>query len=178
MESPYTYSTLDANVREIRLLKLEHGSLDDPIVGLVVHASLDAKPLYFALSYVWGPTTLGRRITLGGHVFPVTDNLFTALQFLRRLHEKNDVLFWVDAICINQESIPERESQVALMGSIYSHARITVCWLGRPTGQGMLSREAEIFSLDEMIGEELATYPRYVLLLTCDRPSICAVAIL
>jgi hypothetical protein len=36
----------------------------------------------------------------------------------------------VDAICINQEDIPERNHQITLMRDIYESARQTVVWLG------------------------------------------------
>ncbi|KAK4109286.1 hypothetical protein N656DRAFT_716317, partial [Canariomyces notabilis] len=37
---------------------------------------------------------------------------------------------WVDAICINQEDLDERQHQVQLMDWIYSTANYTVVWLG------------------------------------------------
>lgn len=38
---------------------------------------------------------------------------------------------WVDAVCINQEDMEERASQVRLMDKIYSKAAHTLVWLGR-----------------------------------------------
>ncbi|KAK0738840.1 heterokaryon incompatibility protein-domain-containing protein [Schizothecium vesticola] len=37
---------------------------------------------------------------------------------------------WIDQICINQADIPERNSQVQLMGRIYRQARSVHAWLG------------------------------------------------
>ena len=37
---------------------------------------------------------------------------------------------WIDALCINQDSIPERNAQVALMRDIYTQASRVVIWLG------------------------------------------------
>lgn len=37
---------------------------------------------------------------------------------------------WIDSICINQNDIPERNAQVALMARIYSSAQSVVIWLG------------------------------------------------
>ncbi|KAK0641505.1 hypothetical protein B0T16DRAFT_215402 [Cercophora newfieldiana] len=39
-------------------------------------------------------------------------------------------LFWIDAICINQQDIDERSSQVQIMGQIYKAAQHVVGWLG------------------------------------------------
>jgi hypothetical protein len=41
--------------------------------------------------------------------------------------------WWIDAICINQASLPERSSQVAMMRSIYSTAFQTLIYLGPST---------------------------------------------
>ncbi|ROW04628.1 hypothetical protein VPNG_07397 [Cytospora leucostoma] len=41
--------------------------------------------------------------------------------------------FWIDSICINQNDIDERESQVKLMGQIYRQAAKTVVWLAEAT---------------------------------------------
>ncbi|POS70143.1 hypothetical protein DHEL01_v211464 [Diaporthe helianthi] len=37
---------------------------------------------------------------------------------------------WIDAICIDQESLEEREEQVAIMSRIYENASRVVVWLG------------------------------------------------
>lgn len=37
---------------------------------------------------------------------------------------------WVDAICINQADVVERNSQVKLMGDLYSNATRVIIWLG------------------------------------------------
>jgi hypothetical protein len=38
--------------------------------------------------------------------------------------------FWIDAICINQDSTPEKNIQVSLMTTIYRQGRSLVVWLG------------------------------------------------
>ena len=38
--------------------------------------------------------------------------------------------FWVDALCIDQNNIPERNAQVSRMKDIYERARTVVVWLG------------------------------------------------
>ncbi|EHK97015.1 putative Heterokaryon incompatibility protein 6, OR allele [Glarea lozoyensis 74030] len=38
--------------------------------------------------------------------------------------------FWIDAICINQDDIPERNSQVQRMGDLYTNASFVMVWLG------------------------------------------------
>ena len=52
MES-YSYRPLDNTRNEIRLFALASG-LNPHVTIMVVHVSLDEKPQYEALSYVWG----------------------------------------------------------------------------------------------------------------------------
>jgi hypothetical protein len=58
----------------------------------------------------------------------ITKNLHDALLRLRLPTQPR--LVWTDAICINQEDIEERGSQVKLMGDIYRFADSVVIWLG------------------------------------------------
>jgi hypothetical protein len=37
---------------------------------------------------------------------------------------------WVDALCINQINVQERNNQVAIMGKIFHHATKVLVWLG------------------------------------------------
>ncbi|KAG5807705.1 hypothetical protein H9Q74_007679 [Fusarium xylarioides] len=46
------------------------------------------------------------------------------------------VPLWIDAICINQDDIAERNSQVAMMSQIYGSARCVVAWLGEEDAIG------------------------------------------
>jgi hypothetical protein len=41
-----------------------------------------------------------------------------------------DLLWWVDAICINQKDVHERDNQVSQMGTIYRDANCVHVWLG------------------------------------------------
>jgi hypothetical protein len=37
---------------------------------------------------------------------------------------------WIDAICIDQKNLPERSSQVQMMGTLYEQAKSVIAWLG------------------------------------------------
>lgn len=39
-------------------------------------------------------------------------------------------MFWIDALCIDQENLAERNHQVTQMGKIYASAYRVVSWLG------------------------------------------------
>ncbi|KAB8265020.1 heterokaryon incompatibility protein-domain-containing protein [Aspergillus pseudonomiae] len=132
------YRPLDPSRPEIRLLRLhprQTASPDESLQLTMFTTSLHDQK-YFALSYVWGEDTPNNPITINGHSAPVTKNLFEFLLHYRDLTEANstwelaDMLFWVDAICINQEDIPEKNSQVLQMSSIYRSADAVLSWLG------------------------------------------------
>ncbi|KAE9377499.1 HET-domain-containing protein, partial [Stipitochalara longipes BDJ] len=115
--APYLYQPLDSTVRGIRVLLLEAGPKYADIRCQLRHERLDSNPNYEALSYVWGNTNNRRAISLHGHTHRVTASLECALRHLR--HPVEARLLWVDALCINQEDIHEREQQVKHMGAIY-----------------------------------------------------------
>lgn len=70
------------------------------------------------------------RLTLDDEVIPISHNLALALYYLRST--TNPLVIWVDAICINQQDLAERNSQVALMSFIYKRAVGVIVWLGMP----------------------------------------------
>jgi hypothetical protein len=67
-----------------------------------------------------------RTIYLNGIQFRVTANLFCALPDIQ--HAKQELSVWVDAICINQYDVKERNQQVRLMGSIYAEGKAKWPW--------------------------------------------------
>ncbi|KAK4501894.1 hypothetical protein PRZ48_007703 [Zasmidium cellare] len=85
-----------------------------------------------------GETTLLMTNTSNKQLFNVTVTLYEALKSLRkaapRIREQNPMLdwqpIWVDAMCINQGNVEERNSQVSMMGKIYSNAWVVWIWLG------------------------------------------------
>ncbi|KAF2877763.1 heterokaryon incompatibility, partial [Massariosphaeria phaeospora] len=92
---------------------------------------------YFALSYAWGDAKDRKPIAINGHERMVTVNLEAFLHewrngaVLEDRPEMYDTSFWIDAICINQEDMSERASQVNLMSKIYPSAKAAMCWLGQ-----------------------------------------------
>lgn len=84
-----------------------------------------------ALSYAWGDKLDSRNIRVGDDAsVTVRDNLWWFL-YLQSLTISEPVLFWIDAICINQSNVHERNHQVGLMKRIYANATNVFIWLGR-----------------------------------------------
>jgi hypothetical protein len=117
---------------EFRLLLIYGCRDDEPIRGQLGIFDFTDCPSYLALSYVWGKRSQDRSIEIKGlGSVPVTDNLYAAL---RRLQpgERNCMPFWIDSICIDQESESEKNSQISKMRDIYSRAGRVAIWLGEP----------------------------------------------
>lgn len=83
---------------------------------------------HVALSYVWGTDELSHKIESDGRSFFVRSNLSSFLQQASRQHTEK--MLWIDAICINQTNIAERNHQVRQMLKIYQQARFVLIWLG------------------------------------------------
>jgi hypothetical protein len=92
---------------------------------------LDISLDYRAVSYVCVPSSVTRNILIDDKRSVVRANLWDFLAEARR--EKYTGSLWMDAICINQEDIEERSSQVANMGLVNSKATCVWAWLGLGT---------------------------------------------
>jgi hypothetical protein len=139
------YNNLDIKRHEIRLLELFPGSSEETVTATLSTVSLDASPppRYEALSYVWGDPTIRREIQISSPGFAMSFTIGVSLEealIRMRFPDRNRTL-WVDAICINQEDIEERESQVSIMGRIYSESAQVLVWLGleEPSDEAALS---------------------------------------
>ncbi|KUJ19514.1 HET-domain-containing protein [Mollisia scopiformis] len=196
----FQYTPLPPGHKEIRLIRLQPGLPGTDIQIELFHAELSTEPVYEALSYVWGcpdrtrvihvskaaPTRQpvhklakvlnrfkSKKITAnhqGTASLGIAENLFVALQHLR-LPSKARVL-WKDAICINQNDMDERSSEVLEMGSIYKNAHEVIVWLGPSSndsnlalqtlsriGEGIICHEVER-TIEYRIGSWPATLSR------------------
>lgn len=122
------YQQLPLAPDTIRLLDLDRATdITAPLTGTLRVARLKGCPTFTALSYVWGH---GRTTSIhcNGSAFAITPNCKEALISLRSIEE--NLCIWVDAICINQEDDAEKDSQIRMMGEIYTFAQVTWIWLG------------------------------------------------
>jgi len=135
--STFSYSAPDPTKSKlIRLLSILPGGTDAPLVCRLDEYASDSESdiydsvCYEALSYTWGNDSENpqEQITLNGCSFAVTANLYAALQVLRK--EDQERVIWVDAICINQNDIEDKEQQVRHMHTIYEKASRVLAWLG------------------------------------------------
>lgn len=144
--SSYKHKAL-SGTNAIRILELLPGPRGTPIHVRLISASLDDNPVYEALSYEWGlpsrgtyqpkdvpnlvqiTVTVKRFIFCDGESILITENLEAILQRLRYPDGQTRFL-WIDGICINQDDVQERTSQVSLMTRIYGQASKALVWIG------------------------------------------------
>lgn len=112
--------------------------------------SLQTFPKYDALSYTWGRDPRMERIyvTSNGQesaeqsqapilTLDIRFNLANVMRYLR--HADQTRMLWIDAICINQVDMAERDLQVKRMGQIYSRSAAVIIWLGSSSSSSSLA---------------------------------------
>ena len=134
----YTYNALPERTSMIRLVELLPGGTIDQIHCRLHHVDLDylsTSPFdssqhipYQALSYTWDSQIFYQFIWCDDRVLPITQNLYDALKRIRQ--PSSSAILWVDAICINQTDIVERNHQLGLMRQIFNRAAQVIAWLG------------------------------------------------
>jgi hypothetical protein len=129
------YQRLKSTESEIRLLILNPGECDAEIECSFQVASLDVSCEFEALSYVWGDMSNLQPIIVDDTKFEVTVNLAAALRRVRHIQQPR--ILWVDAICINQNDPEEKNTQIPLMGRIYTTASTVLVWLGEADHESM-----------------------------------------
>ncbi|CZR57788.1 related to heterokaryon incompatibility protein het-6 [Phialocephala subalpina] len=154
---------LNPHLKEIRILHLQPLTSGPSIRCSTSTVSLlsQPSPSYEALSYVWGDASIQQEIQFDGAPFPVTRNLFTALQHLRLPDQERRL--WVDALCINQKDIKERNEQVAMMGEIYVYARPVLIFLGEADegsneAFNLISRVSEEGEIEDNVSRKLFSF--------------------
>ena len=140
---PYTYTPLNEEAQEIRLLTLYPGAFSEIRLSLNIRPLTDFDiPLFEAVSHTWGSPESPVNIAVedsGRRQLTVTQNLAEALPYLR--YSDNPRVLWIDAICVDQKNLEERSKQVNRMTDIFSKAASVLVWLGPETEDSSLAFE-------------------------------------
>lgn len=121
--------------RSIRLLRL-NPNLSELNVGILEVVALDKAPPFYTLSHSWGTQNQHEPVLINDELVPASPSLGGVIPILRALAVESSNLsppctyIWIDKICMNQDSVQERSSQVALMADIFSASVRTLIWLG------------------------------------------------
>lgn len=129
-DRPLQYPALEPGPDSFRLLKLLIGRRNEEIRCELYTASVQKQQnMYTALSYTWGPSISAKNIVVNDHRLTVRENLY---DFFQSCVTRQDFpVLWIDAICINQAEVTERNHQVGNMGETYKTAEQVYAWLGR-----------------------------------------------
>ncbi|KAK0935077.1 hypothetical protein LTR29_013315 [Friedmanniomyces endolithicus] len=149
----YTYDSLGES--DIRLLKLLPGSWNEEICCTIFTANAhDHLPHYEAVSYTWGDpfgprkyirivgsTTRSGRLSTS-FLMRVSEGSFDALRRLRPNQGGVARTLWMDAVCVNQSDIAERNAQVQKMKSIFSDAQRVLVYVGEAANDSAVLLES------------------------------------
>jgi len=118
--SAFEHDPLPDSTTHFRLLHILRGDFGQHVECEISSWPIDDAPSYYAISYTWGDPADTTEITVNGRPLVVRRNCEYVLQ--QAFATKASLYYWVDAICIAQTSIQERNHQVGIMGKIYSGA--------------------------------------------------------
>ncbi|KAK3374656.1 hypothetical protein B0H63DRAFT_525954 [Podospora didyma] len=112
-EKGLQYKTLKTRKNQIRLIKFEprcQRPEEARRLNLSLHTvSLDEKPAYHCLSYVWGEPEFIWPVSVDGSLVHITPTLGQALN---QLEHENLQALWADGICIDQRDVAECEARL------------------------------------------------------------------
>lgn len=109
INTSFTYEPLSDPSAQIRLLDLQPGRGRSRIECRLKTIDISAsKHLYEPLSYCWGRQNNPDIALVNGARFPIGRNLSRALKQLR--DPKRVRPLWVDAVCINQSDVQEKNA--------------------------------------------------------------------
>jgi hypothetical protein len=141
--------------RQIRLLSVASSATETSTIRCeVLVCDIDSiSGCYMAISYTWGDSTPTHQLLIENATIAITKNVHDIISHLQS--NKPGTLFWIDALCINQQDLAEKSHQVPLMGEIYSHAASVTVWLGEASEDSSLA-----FDFLEILEPVLRTFKK------------------
>ncbi|KAK4502619.1 hypothetical protein PRZ48_006045 [Zasmidium cellare] len=138
---------------QIRILELQPGRYDAPLVGRLFNADIlfrdgvvehgtKRRYQYIAISYFWGEDQTPRHLLgCNGIEYPIPSEAYRALH--RARDSSTPVCVWIDTVCINQHDERDKSSQVARMRYTYQYASKVAVYLGELSKSGQTVTPAE-----------------------------------
>lgn len=130
------YQDIDAELAEFEIPENNNDVLKTAAEGKAKegkeNTKVSEKLSYEAVSWCWGKKKPDQLLRVHEndkvYAFYISKNLKTALWALRKNDEVRQL--WIDAICIDQKNLKERNKQVPRMDKIYGNAKSVCIWLG------------------------------------------------
>ncbi|KAI5361063.1 Putative heterokaryon incompatibility [Septoria linicola] len=151
----FEYQPLDASKGEIRLLTIlrKQPSSEQPHCRLkTVSVDESPPPEFYSVSYCWGDPEPRSEITVDGQAIVVPHQTEQTLCHISEC--VGAVPVWIDAVCINQASLQERQEQIPLMKKIYSNAREGLVFLG-PQDDALQATVQHLFHMQEQMDKDV-----------------------
>lgn len=156
LSNPYTYAPLTQK-REIRLVKLlpltdDEGATADTAIGKqplraeLIHTNLDEVPVFTAISYTWGKFDWATLRINDEYDLATTTRVLEVLERMRPAPDEEEILLWIDQLCINQNDEEEKSHQIRLMRHIYGKASQTFIVLADSTH----AAESSLFAIGRL----------------------------
>jgi hypothetical protein len=129
-DTDFPYDPIDCTSKGLRLIIVMAGEDSAPLMCTLIHEDLASQPLpmYETISYCWGNASVRDILVLNDTPISVPASAAAALRRIRLADSARTV--WLDAVCINQNDISERNQQVAMMGDIYRGGSCNLIYLG------------------------------------------------
>lgn len=144
------YSEPPVDGKHIRLIRVTKAEDDQTVRCEFSSWPIGSTPPYNAISYTWGDQENTAMIMLNGVETTVRANCAYVLR-QSHWHDHNGYV-WIDALCINQDDIAEKNVQVAMMGDIYKHAERVLACVGAHADDSeyllrVIQDEAELYTI-------------------------------
>ena len=153
-ETEPLYTSLDSSLKEVRLLTVYPSEDSGAIIRSRLHKvqlANDPKPEYETISYVWGDPTPKEWILIDSCRIQIPTSSDAVLRAIR--HHSQPRTIWLDAVCIDQTNVREREQQVTLMEDVYRNTQNGIIYLGEGD-QDLYLAKSQIDALMEEIMED------------------------
>lgn len=140
LDTPFHYQSLSSDASEIRLARLQPGSLEGDIRIRLYHDSFTNRPKYTALVCPQRQVKETIRIFVNNYPLDVPSDAVLAIQkhFLTQPSDCEDegALVWIDTLCIDHDNLQERYQQMSRIHSIYGNAAKIIYWTGSTQDDG------------------------------------------
>jgi len=129
LKPAFCYSPLDSSFREISVLNIHPGSPSNEIILTfdIIRIEADSNLDFGAVSYRWGSPEGEHQILLDDQLLIVTSSQMKMIQDPYNLNRIRRV--WIDAVCINQKNVAERNRQVQLLQNVFCNSQCARIWL-------------------------------------------------
>lgn len=125
---PFQYHPLNDAKREYRLINIVNADQAESVEIELHTVSLDDPPPFAMISYTWGFAHDRTTIMCDGRPYLVPLKVADILHSLYHSPIDGVAYAWIDWLCMNQDDVEEKMSQVQLTPLLTRLAQVTIGW--------------------------------------------------